>query len=45
MIMLFNIHFNKLQTKIRMRLKNSNYSQQTKIICDKITRRLRGTKK
>ena len=45
MISSFNIHFNKLQTKTRMRLKNSNHSQQIKIVHDKTTRRLREMKK
>ena len=44
-VLLFNIHLKKLQTKIKMRLKNSNRSQQIKIVCDKMTRRLRGVKK
>ena len=44
-VLLFNVHLNKLQMKIRMWLKNSNYSQQIKIVCDRMTRRLRGVKK
>ena len=41
----FNVYFNELQTEIKMRLKNSNHSQQIKTAYDKITQRLRGAKK
>ena len=44
-VLLFNVHLNKLQMKIKMWLKNSNYSQQIKIVCDKMTRFLCGVKK
>ena len=44
-ILLFNVHLNKLQTKTRMWLKNSDCSQQIKVACDKVTLRLRGAKK
>ena len=44
-VLLFNVYLNKLQTKIKMRLKNSNYSQQIKIVCDNMTRRLCDVKK
>ena len=40
----FNVHLNKLQTETRMRLRNSNHSQQIKAACDKIARRLRGAR-
>ena len=43
-VLLFNVHLNKLQIKIKMRLRNSNHSQQIKIVCDRMTRRLRGAK-
>ena len=44
-VLLFNIYLNKLQKEIKMRLKDSNHSQQIKTICDNMTRRLRGAKK
>ena len=44
-VLLFNVHLNKLQMKIRMWLRNSNHSQQINIICDKMTRRLRDMKR
>ena len=43
-VSLFNVHLNKLQAKTRMRLRNSNRSQQIKTVCDRMTRRLRGAK-
>ena len=43
--LLFNVHLNKLQTKIKMRLRNSNCSQQIKIVCDRMARRLRDVKR
>ena len=44
-VLLFNFYLNKLQTEIKMRLKILNYSQQIKIVYDKVTQRLRDMKK
>ena len=44
-VLSFNFHLNKLQTKIKMRLKNTGHSQEIKIICDKMTWHLPGAKK
>ena len=44
-VLLFNVHLNKLQTEIKMQLKILNCSQQIKAVCDRMTRRLRDVKK
>ena len=44
-VLSLNIHLNKLQAEVRMRLRDSNRSQQIKAACDRVTRRLRGAKK
>ena len=44
-VLLFNVYLNRLQAKTRMRLRDSNRSQQIKAACDRMTRRLRGAKK
>ena len=40
----FNVHLNRLQAEIRMRLRNSDRSQQIRAVCDRVTRRLRGAR-
>ena len=44
-VLSFNVHLNRLQTKTRMRLRNSNHSQQIRAVCDRMARRLRGVRR
>ena len=44
-VLLFTVHLNRLQTKVKIQLRNSNCSQQIKAVYDKVTRRLRDVKK